>query len=154
MADWEIALRSVDGDRGAFLPLLLDADESESVVRAYLNDGELLELVANGQPIGVALLTSPEPAAIEIKNIAIRDEYRGQGIGRAAIGRLAARARACGAERLLVGTADSSGRTIAFYLACGFRDVGRIAGFFDAYPEPVVEDGVHAHDMVRFQMNL
>jgi ribosomal protein S18 acetylase RimI-like enzyme len=154
MANWEITLRSVDGDRAAFVPLLLEADESESVVRAYLNDGELLELVANGQPVGVVLLTSPEPEAIEIKNIAIRREHRNQGIGRAAIGCLADRARACGARRLLVGTADSSGRTIAFYLSRGFRNIGRIPRFFDAYSEPVVEDGVLAHDMVRFEMLL
>jgi len=154
MAEWDIALRPIDGDRSSFVPLLLEADESESVLRAYLNDGELLEIIANGQAVGVVLLTSPEPAAVEIKNIAIRHEHRGQGIGRAAIGCLAARARSRGAERLLVGTADSSRRTIAFYLVCGFSDAGRIAAFFDAYPEPIVEDGVQAHDMVRFQMIL
>jgi len=154
MADWDIALRPVDGDRSSFVPLLLEADESESVLRVYLNDGELLEIVANGRTVGVVLLTSPEPAVLEIKNIAIRREHRGRGIGRAAIGRLAARARARGAERLLVGTADSSRRTIAFYLTCGFSDAGRIAAFFDGYPEPVVEDGVQAHDMFRFQMIL
>jgi ribosomal protein S18 acetylase RimI-like enzyme len=154
MSDVEITLRSVDGDRAAFVPLLLEADESESVVHAYLNDGDLLELVANGQHVGVVLLTSPEPKAIEIKNIAIRREYRGRGIGRAAIACLAARGKKRGADRLLVGTAESSGRTIDFYRSCGFRDAGRIAGFFDAYPEPVVEDGVQAHDMVRFEMIL
>jgi hypothetical protein len=69
-------LRSVNGDRAAFIPLLLEADESEPVVRAYLNDGELLELVAAGQPVGVVLLTSPEPGAVEIKNIAIEREHR------------------------------------------------------------------------------
>ena len=136
------------------MPLLLEADESESVVRAYLNDGELLELVVAGRPVGVALLTSPEPGAIEIKNIAIVREHRSRGIGRAAIGCLADRAKGRGADRLLVGTADSSGRTIAFYRSCGFREVGRIAGFFDAYPEPVVEDGVQAHDMIRFERVL
>jgi ribosomal protein S18 acetylase RimI-like enzyme len=154
MSDSRISLRSVNGDRAAFMPLLLEADESQSVVRAYLNDGQLLELVAAGQPVGVALLTSPEPGAIEIKNIAIAREYRDQGLGRAAIECLAARARGAGAGRLLVGTADSCGRTIAFYRSCGFREVGRIPGFFDAYPEPVVEDGVQAHDMVRFEMVL
>jgi ribosomal protein S18 acetylase RimI-like enzyme len=136
------------------MPLLLDADESEPVVRAYLDDGELLEIVVAGQPVGVALITSPEHAAIEIKNIAIVREHRGRGIGRAAIGCLADRAKGRGADRLLVGTADSSGRTIAFYRSCGFREVGRIAGFFDAYPEPVVEDGVQAHDMIRFERVL
>jgi hypothetical protein len=53
-----------------------------------------------------------------------------------------------------VGTADSSVDTIAFYRRVGFRDYGRLEGFFDAYPEPVIEDGVVAHDMVRFEMLL
>jgi ribosomal protein S18 acetylase RimI-like enzyme len=154
MANWEITLRSVDGNRAVFLPLLLEADESESVLRTYMNDGELLEIVANDQPVGVALLNSPEPATVEIKNIAIEGEYRGRGIGRAVIARLAARAKSCGAWRLLVGTADSSTATIPFYRSCGFSDAGCIPGFFDAYPEPVIEDGVQAHDMIRFEMIL
>ena len=58
MSDPGIVLRSVNGDRAAFIPLLLEADESEPVVRAYLNDGELLELVAAGQPVGVVLIAT------------------------------------------------------------------------------------------------
>ena len=75
-------------------------------------------------------------------------------MGRTAITSIAARARERGADRVVVGTADSSSRTIAFYRACGFHDAGRIEGFFDTYPDPVVEDGVQAHDMVRFEMLL
>jgi hypothetical protein len=67
---------------------------------------------------------------------------------------IAAHARAHGANRLLVGTADSSRGTIAFYRACGFGEAGRVPGFFDAYPQPVVEDGVQAHDMIRLVMTL
>ena len=36
-----VKLRRVQGDRERFLPLLLEADESEEMVRAYLNEGEL-----------------------------------------------------------------------------------------------------------------
>jgi len=54
----------------------------------------------------------------------------------------------------VVGTADTSAGTIEFYRRIGFLDAGRIAGFFDSYPEPVVEDGVVAHDMVRFELPL
>lgn len=154
MPEVGVTLRSVDGDRSDFVWLLLEADDAESIVRSYLNDGELYELLASGLPIGVVLLTAPGPVAIEIKNIALRREYRGQGLGRAAIGCIVSHARAREAVRLLVGTADSGVSTIAFYRACGFHDAGRIEGFFDRYPEPVVEDGVQAHDMVRFEMTL
>jgi ribosomal protein S18 acetylase RimI-like enzyme len=154
MSDPEVALRTIDGDRRGFLPLLIEADESESVVRTYLHDGELFELFALGERVGVVLLTTPDPLSIEIKNFVIERERRRQGVGRAAIAGIAAHARARGAGRLLVGTADSSAATIAFYRACGFHDAGRVAGFFDAYPEPVIEDGVQAHDMVRFELIL
>jgi putative acetyltransferase len=150
-----ITLRPVEGDRSAFVPLLLEADEAESILRTYLHHGDLLELLAPGaQRVGVVLLISPEPAVIEIKNIVISRAYRGQGLGRTAMRRIATHARARGAVSLLVGTADASTRTIAFYRACGFSDAGRIKGFFDRYPAPVIEDGLHAHDMLRFEMRL
>ncbi|HTG47289.1 MAG TPA: GNAT family N-acetyltransferase, partial [Actinomycetota bacterium] len=63
-------------------------------------------------------------------------------------------ARASGAHRLVVGTADVSAGTIAFYRACGFADAGVRAGSFDVYPEPVVEGGRVAHDMVLFERRL
>lgn len=166
MPDPLITLRRVDGDRGAFIPLLLEADESEPMVRGYLEDGELFELLADsGDPaaaeaVGVVLLTPAglagltEPDALEIKNIALRAEHRGRGLGRAAVRAIAAEARSRGAGRLLVGTADSSVGTIAFYRACGFRDAGRLEGFFDAYPEPVIENGVQAHGLILFEMSL
>ncbi|MEA2581275.1 MAG: hypothetical protein QOE83_2167 [Actinomycetota bacterium] len=154
MPDRPVTLRRVDGGRAAFVPLLLEADESEPVLRSYLDDGDLYELLVAEGPLGVALLVPVEPGVLEIKNIALRAEQRGLGLGRAAIEAIAAHARTLGTERLLVGTADSSMGTIAFYRACGFTDAGRIEGFFDAYPEPVIEDGVQAHDMVRFEMTL
>jgi ribosomal protein S18 acetylase RimI-like enzyme len=154
MAEARITLRRVEGDRTVFMPLLLEADESEAVVRTYLDDGDLFELLGEEALIGVVLLTTADPSTVEIKNIALEESHRGRGWGRAAIQAVTAHTRAGGATRLRVGTADSSVGTIAFYKACGFHDAGRIAGFFDAYPEPVIEDGVQAHDMVMFEMEL
>ena len=141
-------------DREALVPLLLEADESEPVLREYLHRGDLYRIVLEGELVGAVLLIPEGSDAMEIKNIALAEGYRGRGLGRAAIEAVAERARETGAARLLVGTADSSVGTIAFYRRVGFRDAGRIEGFFDAYPEPVVEDGIVAHDMVRFEMDL
>jgi ribosomal protein S18 acetylase RimI-like enzyme len=140
-------------DREELVPLLLEADESEAVLRGYLYEGNLYRVLADGEPVGAVLLI-PDGDGLEIKNIALVEDRRGRGLGRAAIEAIAALARATGADRLLVGTADSSNGTIAFYRRVGFRDAGRLVGFFDAYPEPVVEDGIVAHDMVRFEMKL
>jgi ribosomal protein S18 acetylase RimI-like enzyme len=141
-------------DREALVPLLLEADESEPVLRSYLHDGELYRIVSGGQLVGAVLLIPEGPDAVEIKNIALAEEHRRRGLGRAAIEAVAELAGREGAVRLLVGTADSSVGTIAFYRRVGFQDAGRLAGFFDAYPELVVEEGTVAHDMVRFEMQL
>ena len=135
------------------MPLLLEADESEPVLRGYLDDGELFELRAEGRPVGVALLLR-DGDAVEIKNIALGVSERGRGLGRAAIEAIAAYAATRGARRLLVGTADVSAGAIAFYGACGFRNAGVRDRFFDAYPHPVVEDGRVAHDMILFERTL
>jgi ribosomal protein S18 acetylase RimI-like enzyme len=142
-----------EGDRERLVPLLLEADESETVLRSYLHDGELYRIVAGGEEVGAVLLI-PAGDALEIKNIALEERRRGDGLGRAAVEAIAAHARRSGFARLLVGTADVSLETIGFYRAVGFHDAGRIDGFFDAYPQPVVEGGAVAHDMVRFEMPL
>jgi ribosomal protein S18 acetylase RimI-like enzyme len=148
----EVRLEPVS-DRERYVPILLEADESEPVLRGYLHEGDLYEIVSDEGPIG-AILLIPEDDGLEIKNVAIVEAYRGRGLGRATIEAVERVARRYGLGRLKVGTADTSSGAIAFYRRVGFRDAGRIVGFFDAYPEPVIEDGRVAHDMIRFEMEL
>ncbi len=148
-----VELVDVAGDREPFVPLLMEADESELILRSYLLDGRLFELRHQGRSVGVVLLLT-DGEGIEVKNIALVERERGKGLGRAAIDAIARLARSEGATSLIVGTADSSLGTIAFYRTCGFESAGVRRGFFDAYPEPVVEEGVRAHDMVMLRMSL
>jgi ribosomal protein S18 acetylase RimI-like enzyme len=139
-------------DRESLVPILLEAD-AEPVLRTYLHDGDLYKIVADGDEVGAVLLIR-DGDAVEVKAIALAEPFRGRGLGSATIDEVKSIARASGAARLQVGTADSSVDAIAFYRRVGFGDSGRLEGFFDAYPEPVIEDGVVAHDMVRFEMLL
>ena len=140
-------------DRERLLPLLLLADESEPVVRSYLDQGALFAIREEGMDVGALLLTREGDAA-EVKNLAVVEGRRGRGIGRAALRFAATWAADAGAARLIVGTADTSPDTIGFYERSGFRRTGVREGFFDAYPDPVIEDGVRAHDMVVLEMPL
>ena len=140
-------------DREALVPLLLEADESEAVLRTYLDRGDLYRVLANGEEVGAVLLIR-EGDELEVRNIALHEGRRGRGLGTATFEVVADLAREAGAAQLVVGTADTSVDLHRFYRRCGFREVGRRVGFFDAYPEPVVEDGVTAHDMVMFTMDL
>ncbi|MFL5736643.1 MAG: GNAT family N-acetyltransferase [Actinomycetota bacterium] len=144
-----VELRPVEGDREAFLPLLLEADESKEMVRTYLHEGELLGVYADGTLAG-EMLVIPEDDALEIRNFALAEEQRRRGIGRRAIDLLAERAATEGVGRLLVGTADVAVETHLFYLKCGFRYTGVRRGFFERYPEPVLFDGMVVRDMVLF----
>jgi ribosomal protein S18 acetylase RimI-like enzyme len=148
-----IELAPVTRDRETFIPLLLEADESEQVVRSYLGEGELFEIRLRGRRVGVCLLVE-DGGDVEIKSIAIAEGDRGRGLGRQAIVAIAELAARRGAGRLIVGTAETSDGAITFYRRVGFHDEGLRPGFFDAYPEPVVEDGRVAHDMVMFAMDL
>jgi ribosomal protein S18 acetylase RimI-like enzyme len=94
------------------------------------------------------LLAIREGDTLEIKNLAIAEGCRGRGVGRAAIGALVERAAASGITRLIVGTANSSLDALRFYQRVGFRISGVRRGFFESYPEPIVEDGIRARDMV------
>ena len=145
-----VELRPVEGDREVFLPLLLEADESEEMVRTYLREGELLAVEVDGATAGELLVIPEGRDTWEIRNIAIAEELRGRGVGRRAIDLLAARAAESGIGRLLVGTADLAWETHRFYLRCGFRYTGVRRDFFDRYPEPVLFDGMVVRDMVLF----
>jgi len=154
-----VELLPVRGDREAFLPLLLEADESEEMVRTYLKEGQLLAVEVDGSTAGEMLVIpaavapeveTPEGSTWEIRNIAIVEEQRGRGVGRRAIELLADLAAVNGVGRLLVGTADIAWETHRFYLRCGFRYRGVRRGFFERYPEPVLFDGMVVRDMVLF----
>jgi ribosomal protein S18 acetylase RimI-like enzyme len=140
-------------DRERHLPLLLEADTAEDHMRGYLDRGELLEIHDADGMIGVVVLVR-EADEVEIWNIALAEDHRGRGLGRLAIGAIADRCARAGATRLTVGTSDCSLGTIAFYRKAGFRFAGVREGYFDAYPTAVVENGIHARDMVMFRMAL
>jgi ribosomal protein S18 acetylase RimI-like enzyme len=149
----EVSLVPAPFDRTRHLPLLLQADDSEEHMRSYLDHGELLEIHVPDGMIGIAVLVR-EADEVEIGNIALAAEYRGRGLGRAAITAIADRCARAGASRLTVGTSDCSLGTIAFYRKAGFRFAGVREGYFDAYPVAVVENGIRARDMVMFRMAL
>jgi ribosomal protein S18 acetylase RimI-like enzyme len=149
----DVSLVPAPFEQERHLPLLLEADDAEEHMRGYLERGELLEIRDADVLIGVAVLVR-EDDEVEIWNIALSEEHRGCGLGRAAIEAIAERCRREGVSRLTVGTSDCSLGTIAFYRKAGFRFAGVREGYFDTYPLEVVEDGIRARDLVMFQMSL
>ena len=135
--------------------LLLEADPSRARVEAYLSDALTRIAKVDGEAVAVYALVSNTPTCFELMNIAVRDDYRGCGLGRRMVGHALGLAESKGARVIDVGTANSSLDNLAFYQRNGFRIVGVDRDFFTQhYPEPIFENGIQARDRVRLRLEL
>lgn len=151
---YRTSLEKVVGSRESYLSHLLLADENESIVRRYMNSGDLYAIKCGENFAGVALLIAQSTTTIELKNIAIIPEFRGRGIGRVALQIISTICGSQGYTTILVGTANSSIDNIVFYQKSGFRMETIEKNFFDSYPEPIYENGIRALDMLVFSKTL
>ena len=136
-----------------YLDLLLLADEQESMIDRYLQQGTMFALTGERDVKAVCVVTDEGDGILELKNIAVRPEFQRQGLGRELIRFL--QEKYCDQYRLMqVGTGDSP-LTVPFYESCGFRRSHCVKNFFtDHYDHPIFECGKQLVDMVYLQMKL
>lgn len=145
-------IREVNEDKKQYIPLLLLADEQESMIDRYLERGTMYVL-EDGNVKAECVVTDEGAGILEIKNIAVEPENQGKGYGKALIDFLACKYEG-GYSVLQVGTGDSP-LTIPFYEKCGFVRSHRVPNFFtDNYDHPIYEGGVQLVDMVYLQRRL
>lgn len=133
--------------------LLLEADPSIRKIKEYVETGKCF-IAVDQEVQGVYILMEQTPNQPEIMNIAVKKESRGRGIGKLLLQDALNRAEEMGATSVEIGTGNSSIAQLALYQKCGFRMCGIIKGFFDDYPEPIVEDGIRCRDMIRLSYQL
>lgn len=148
------SIRRVERDRKRYLSLLLEADPVEAMIDRYLAHGDMFLMVDKGAPeedvpadavLAVAVVARIGERECELKNIAVREDARGRGLGSGLVEWLGAH-YAPDCDAMLVGTA---GTGVDFYRKCGFAPSHVVKNFFvDNYPEPVVDSGVTCVDMV------
>ncbi|WP_431802709.1 GNAT family N-acetyltransferase [Halobacillus andaensis] len=141
-------------NRHQYLPLLLLADESETLIAEYINKGEMYTICEQDHSIGVCLFIFPAEGIVELKNIAIVPDRRGTGIGKQVLTESCTMFQKRGFREIIVGTANSSLENIAFYQKCGFRMNSIRRDFFCDYPTPLYENGIRALDMIVFSKEL
>lgn len=147
-----MTIEEVRGDKKRFLPLLLLADEQESMIDRYLDRGTLYVLDDDGIKC-VCVVTDEGNGVLEIKNIATVPEHQGKGYGKALIAFVATKHKGR-YSTLQVGTGDSP-KTVPFYERCGFVRSHRVKNFFvDYYDHPIHEGGVRLVDMVYLRKSL
>lgn len=150
----ELSIRPA-ADVDACLDLLLLADPSETLVRGYAADGLLYEATWHDVVVGVFVLLRHDDTLMELKNIAVAEEWQGKGVGQAMLAEATSLARRMGAKRIEVGTGNSSLRQLAFYQRAGFRMVRIAKDYFTLnYDEAIIEDGIPCRDMVMLSLDL
>ena len=135
--------------------LLLLADPSKEMVDSYLHEGECYIAKMGAETIGVYVLVPLNKDTIELKNIAVKENWQGKGIGKQLVMDAIQSARNKGYETIEVGTGNSSIGQLALYQKCGFRITGIDFDFFTRnYPEEIYENGIRCSDMLRLTKKL
>jgi len=146
-------IREIRENKKQYLPLLLLADEQESMIDRYLERGTMLALEEDSRVKTICVLTDEGGGILEIKNLATDPMYQRMGYGQRMLAYVAARYRGQYAV-LQVGTGDSP-LTVPFYESCGFVRTHVVENFFpDNYDHPIFEAGVQLVDMVYLRKEL
>ena len=138
-------IKKVLGAKKEYIELLLLADEQESMIDAYLENGEMFVLDDHGVK-AECVVTKENDGVYELKNIAVLPAPQRKGYGKRLIEFLSAHYSDCNV--LYVGTGDCPS-ALSFYHRCGFTESHRVKNFFvDNYDHPMYEDGIRLVDMV------
>ena len=118
----DIRIQTYRGPRDYLRPLFELAEDSAAELDSYIDAGRVLVAMSGPDVIGHVQLTSTgDPRQAEIKNMAVREDRQGQGLGRrhiqAAVDLVAAEA----VTTLLVATAAADIGNLRFYQRQGFR---------------------------------
>ncbi|WP_298832770.1 GNAT family N-acetyltransferase [uncultured Planococcus sp.] len=142
----------LSADESLPMDLLLEADPSEILVRAYCDSGWCMIGKQDGVLIGVYVLLALSETVVEIKNLAVSESFRDRGYGRQLLEHALAQAAQRGFRFVEIGTGNSSLGQLALYQKCGFRMHAIDPDFFRRnYPEPIFENGIECRDMIRLR---
>jgi GNAT superfamily N-acetyltransferase len=150
--DWHV------GPHAELRPLFEFADDSQSQLDQYLELGRVL--VARRGPVVLGhlqLVPTTRSGEIELKNMAVVPEQRGNGVGRALVVSAILRCGAEGWSRMVVATATADIGNLRFYQRLGFRLLSVERDAFTAatgYPDPIVIDGIPLLDRVWLSQDL
>ena len=155
MTDTFYIIRQTETSEDIPYQLLLLADETKEAIDKYIFESEIFVIENNYEIIALYALKAISSRQIEIKNIAVRTDFQGQGIGSFLLNDAFERAKKSGFQSLLIGTGDASLRQLALYQRGGFKRYDVIKNFFiDNYPEPIFEDGMQLIDMIMLEKKI
>jgi GNAT superfamily N-acetyltransferase len=153
-----IEIRWHTADREDLRHLFALAEDSEEQLDRYLHLGRILVAVDDRSVVGhLQLVEHDTTEEIEIQSLAVAEDRRRRGIGRALVERAIEECRAGGARTLLVSTATADTGNLRFYQRIGFRMLRVDRDAFTAaegYPDGILIDGIPLRDRVWLSLAL
>ncbi|MEZ7172111.1 GNAT family N-acetyltransferase [Sporosarcina sp. OR05] len=135
--------------------LLLLADPSRVLIEAYLQQGDCYVCEGKDEIIGTYVIVKLNDETTEIKNVAVREDLQGRGIGKKLLLDALRTAKASGSTTVEIGTGNSSIGQLALYQKCGFRISGVVKDFFvNQYEERIFENDIQCRDMIRLEISV
>ena len=135
--------------------LLLLADDTIEAIDKYIHDSEIYTYEIENEIIGIYAIQEISEKEVEIKNVAVLEDYQGRGIGTSMIKDAIRRSKENKFKTISIGTGDASIRPLYLYQKLGFEMDHIKKGFFlDNYPAPIYENGIQLKHMVMLKMDL
>ncbi|MGN1400296.1 MAG: GNAT family N-acetyltransferase [Bacillus sp. (in: firmicutes)] len=148
-------IRALNKNEQPPMDLLLLADPSRSLIDEYLQRGTCYVAEIDGAIVGEYVLLPTRPGTVEIVNVAVREPFHNQGIGKRLVLHAIEEAKKQGYKKVEIGTSTTGTVQIELYKKCGFRITGIDEGFFlRHYEEAIFENGLQVKDMVRMELDL
>lgn len=144
-------------NKGEKIPydLLLLADPSKKLIDEYLKQSDVFVARQKGESVGVIVLFPLSLKIVEIKNVAVKPEFQGQGIGSYLIENVIQVALSNSKRSICIGTANSSVGQLLLYQKLGFEITDIKRHFFTTnYAEPIYENGIQAKHMLMLTRQL
>jgi GNAT superfamily N-acetyltransferase len=153
-----VRIEAYGGPRASLRSLFELAEDSAAELDSYIDAGRVLVATSAGEIIGHLQLTgTSDPRQVEIKNMAVREDRQGQGVGRRLIQAAVDLAAAGAVTTIVVATAAADIGNLRFYQRQGFRmrSVERDA-FTPAtgYPPGILIEGIELRDRVWLDRQL
>ncbi len=153
-----VAIDWFTGERTSLRDLFELAEDSLTELARYLDLGRVLVARDGPEPIGhLQLVPTAGAGVIELKNMAVRPERQGTGVGRALVAAALDECAAEGWSEMSVATAAADVGNLRFYQRVGFRMLSVERDAFTAatgYSYPIVIDGIPLLDRVWLSQAL
>ena len=132
---------------------LLELADEPAPLDTYLQAGDLYGVTdaVTGESLAAVLVVRRDDGIPELRAVAVAEAEQGNGVGTRLVNHVFDRLRAAGDTTVIVGTASSGIRQLAFYQRLGFRLTHIEPDFFTTekgYPADLAENSIPTRDMV------